>query len=73
MTRRSESISPVPEAITAAVKVAFPKGNLYVALYAEVESLYRGELFAELAIDLLNGKIALMGTPTILAFDVDTE
>ena len=36
MTWRSESIPPVPEATAAAVKAAFPTGNLYVDLRTEV-------------------------------------
>jgi transposase len=47
MTWRSESIPPVPEATAAAVKAAFPKGNLYVDLHTEFGSIYRDELFAD--------------------------
>jgi transposase len=47
MTWRSESIPPVPEPTAAAVRAAFPKGNLYVDLREEFGSLYRDELFAE--------------------------
>ena len=36
MTWRSESIPPVPEATAAAVKAAFPKGNLYIDLHEEL-------------------------------------
>jgi transposase len=47
MTWRSESIPPVPEATAAAVKAAFPKGNLYIDLHTEFGSIYRDEFFAE--------------------------
>ena len=47
MTWRSESISPVPEATAAAVKAAFPKGNLYIDLHEELGVIYRDDLFAD--------------------------
>jgi transposase len=47
MTGRSESISPVPEATAAAVKAAFPKGNLYIDLHEELGVIYRDDLFAD--------------------------
>ena len=46
MTWRSESLPPVPEATAAAVKAAFPKGNLYVDLHTELGSIYDDNLFA---------------------------
>ena len=39
---------PVPEATAAAVRAAFPKGNLYVDLRAEFGTLYDDQLFADL-------------------------
>jgi hypothetical protein len=39
MTLRPQSLPPVPEATAAAVQVAFPKGNLYVALRTEFGAL----------------------------------
>jgi transposase len=47
MTWRSESLPPVPEATAAAVKAAFPKGNLYVDLRTEFGSIYRDDLFVD--------------------------
>ena len=47
MTWRSASLPPVPEATAAAVKAAFPKGNLYVDLRTEFGSIYRDDLFAD--------------------------
>ena len=47
MTWRSESIPPVPKATAAAVKAAFPKGNVYVDLHEELGSIYRDDLFAD--------------------------
>ncbi len=47
MTWRSASIPPVPEATAAAVKAAFPKGNLSVDLRTEFGSIYRDDLFAD--------------------------
>src|SRR5687768_2161717 len=51
MTWRSNSIPPVPEATAAAVKAAFPKGNIYVDLHEELGSLYRDDLFADFYAD----------------------
>jgi transposase len=51
MTWRSNSIPPVPEATAAAVKAAFPKGNLYLDLHEELGSLYRDDLFADFYAD----------------------
>ena len=48
MTLRPQPLPPVPEATVAAVQVAFPKGNLCVALRAEFGTLYEDQLFADL-------------------------
>ena len=48
MTWHPQSIPSVPEATTAAVKAAFPKGNLYVDLRTEFGELYNDTLFADL-------------------------
>jgi hypothetical protein len=48
MTLRSQSLPLIPEATVAAVQAAFPKGNLYVELRAEVGALYDDRLFADL-------------------------
>jgi transposase len=50
MTWRSASIPPVPEA-TAALKAAFPKGNVYVDLHEEFGSMYCDDLFADFYAD----------------------
>ena len=39
---------PIPDATAAAVRAAFPKGNLYVDLRAEFGTLYHDQLFADL-------------------------
>ena len=51
MTWRSNSIPPVPEATAAAVKAAFPKGNVYVDLHEEFGAMYRDDLFADFYCD----------------------
>ena len=48
MTLRPQAIPPVPDATAAAVRAAFPKGNLYVDLRTEFGALYADELFADL-------------------------
>src|SRR5918998_1757768 len=48
MTWRPQPLPPVPEATAAAVRAAFPKGNLYVDLRAEFGTLYDDQLFADL-------------------------
>lgn len=48
MTLRPQPIPPVPDATAAAVRAAFPKGNLYVDLRTEFGALYADELFADL-------------------------
>jgi transposase len=46
MTWRPHPLHPVPEATAAAVKAAFPKGNLYVELRTELGAIYHDDLFA---------------------------
>jgi transposase len=48
MSFRPEPLPPVPDATAAAVRAAFPKGNLYVDLRAEFGTLYDDQLFADL-------------------------
>jgi transposase len=48
MSLRPESLPPVPAVTAAAVQAAFPKGNLYVDLRAEFNTLYEDQLFADL-------------------------
>ncbi len=48
MTLQPQPLPPVPVATVAAVRAAFPKGNLYVDLLAEFGALYTDELFADL-------------------------
>jgi transposase len=51
MTWRPQPLPPVPEATAAAVRAAFPKGNLYVDLRTEFCTLYDDHLFADLYAD----------------------
>jgi transposase len=51
MTWRPQPLPPVPEATAAAVRAAFPKGNLYVDLRTEFGTLYDDHLFADLYAD----------------------
>jgi transposase len=48
MALHPQTLPPVPDATAAAVRAAFPKGNLYVALHAEFGTLYADQLFADL-------------------------
>ena len=48
MALRPHTLPPVPEATVAAVRAAFPKGNLYVDLHAQFGTLYNDQLFADL-------------------------
>jgi transposase len=48
MSLRPEPLPPIPEATAAAVRAAFPKGNLYVDLRDEFWSLYDDQLFTDL-------------------------
>src|SRR5256712_4141922 len=47
MSLRPESLPLIPDATAAAVRAAFPKGNLYVDLRAEFGTLYDDQLFAD--------------------------
>ncbi len=47
MTWRPYPIPSVPEATAAAVKAAFPKGNLYVDLHTELGAIYDDTCFAD--------------------------
>ena len=40
MSLRPESLPPIPDVTAAAVRAAFPKGNLYVDLRTEFGTLY---------------------------------
>ena len=51
MTWRSHPLPPVPEATAAAVKAAFPKGNLYVDLHTELGAIYDAHCFADFYAD----------------------
>lgn len=48
MTLHPHALPPVPDATAAAVAAAFPHGNLYVDLRAEVGTLYDNLRFADL-------------------------
>jgi hypothetical protein len=48
MSLRPEPLLPIPDATAAAVRAAFPKGNLYVDLRAEFGMLYDDQLFTDL-------------------------
>src|SRR5919109_2981402 len=48
MSLRPEPLPPIPDVTAAAVRSAFPKGNLYVDLRAEFGTLYTDQLFADL-------------------------
>jgi transposase len=48
MSLRPESLPPIPDATAAAVRAAFPKGNLYVDLRTEFGTLYDAQLFTGL-------------------------
>src|SRR5262249_53070963 len=47
MALHPQTLPPVPDATAAAVRAAFPKGNLYVDLHAEFGTLYADQLFAD--------------------------
>ena len=51
MTWRPHPIPPVPETTAAAVKAAFPKGNLYVDLHVELGAIYDDHLLADFYAD----------------------
>src|SRR5262249_32287722 len=48
MSLRPEPLPPIPDVTAAAVRAAFPKGNLYVDLRAEFGTLYTDRLFTDL-------------------------
>jgi len=48
MSLRPESLPPIPDATAAAVRAAFPKGNLYVDLRTEFVPLDNVQIFADL-------------------------
>src|SRR5436853_6633662 len=43
-----EPLPPIPDATAAAVRAAFPKGNIYVDLRTEFGTLYADPLFVDL-------------------------
>src|SRR5438034_8218565 len=49
MSLRPESLPLIPDATAAAVRAAFPKGNLYVDLRTEFGTLSTDQLFADLS------------------------
>jgi len=49
MSLRSESLPPIPDTTAAAVRAAFPKGNLSVDLRTECGTLSHDQLFADLS------------------------
>src|ERR687895_1425311 len=51
MTWHPHPLPPVPEATEAAVRAAFPRGNLYVDLRMAFGTLYDDQLFADLYAD----------------------
>jgi transposase len=48
MSVHPEPLPPIPDVTVAAVRAAFPKGNLYVDLRTEFGTLYEDQLFADL-------------------------
>ena len=48
MSLRPAPLPPLPDVTAAAVRAAFPKGNLYVDLRTEFGTLYNDQLFADL-------------------------
>ena len=48
MTLHPQSILPVPDATAAAAETAFPKGNVYMDLRAELGTLYSDRMFLPL-------------------------
>src|SRR5919197_3453260 len=51
MSLRPEPLPPIPDVTAAAVRAAFPKGNLYVDLRTEFGTLSDDQLFADLYAD----------------------
>jgi hypothetical protein len=48
MSLHPEPLPPIPDATAAAVRAAFPKGNLYMDLRTEFGTLYNDQLFVDL-------------------------
>ena len=48
MSLHPEPLPPIPDVTAAAVRAAFPQGNLYVDLRAEFGTLYTDQLFTDL-------------------------
>jgi len=48
MSLRPEPLPPIPDVTAAAMRAAFPKGNLSVDLRTEFGTLYHDQLFADL-------------------------
>jgi len=48
MSLRPEPLPPIPDTTAAAVRAAFPKGNLYVDLRTAFGTLYADQLLADL-------------------------
>src|ERR671939_1655126 len=48
MSLHPKPLPPIPDVTAAAVRAAFPKGNLYVDLRTEFGPLYTDQLFADL-------------------------
>jgi transposase len=49
MSLRPEPRPPIPDVTAAAVRAAFPKGNLYVDLHTAFGRLSTDQLFADLS------------------------
>lgn len=48
MSLKPEPIQDVPELTAEIARTAFPKGNIYLQLRAELGPIYKDELFADL-------------------------
>ena len=48
MSLRPAPLPPIPDVTAAAVRAAFPKGNLSIDLRTECKTLYTDQLFAAL-------------------------
>jgi transposase len=66
MTLHLQPIPPVPDATAAAAEAAFPKGNLYMDLRAELGTLYSDLMFVPLfqpkgrSVDVAPWRLALI-------------
>jgi len=49
MSLRPAPLPPIPDVTAAAVRAAFPKGNLYIDLRTEFGTLSTDQLFADLS------------------------